>query len=127
MSNEATKIAQAQLKNALAHFTGSETFTRHGLMPSIIMTEGVVFLAQTAGAHWLTDIVVSYQTQEKVRAEEFQVWKLVWNGKGGCVVTMSDGNTDDAIIRQDVEFTDFPLPTITLWLENNTLMLPSER
>jgi hypothetical protein len=30
-------------------------------------------------------------------------------------------------VEQKIEYTDFPLPEITLYLENNTLMLPSER
>lgn len=43
----------------LAQFHGSATCTHHAVVPSLLLTEGVVFMAQTAGAHWLTDVVAS--------------------------------------------------------------------
>ncbi|MFC7738341.1 DUF6876 family protein [Roseomonas sp. GCM10028921] len=43
----------------MSQFTGSQTFTRHGIARSVLMTEGVMLLAEKAGAHWLTDIIVS--------------------------------------------------------------------
>ena len=43
---------------------------------------------------------------------------------------MKDGNSDAAMITQAVEYTDFPLNDITLWLVRDdqhwVLMLPSE-
>jgi hypothetical protein len=35
-----------ELLAQLAHFTGSSTFVRHGLVRTMIMTEGVAFLAE---------------------------------------------------------------------------------
>jgi hypothetical protein len=37
------------------------------------MTESGVFLAKTANAFWLTDLIASHQLNPRVRAEEFQV------------------------------------------------------
>ena len=109
----------------LAQFTGTETWFRHGLMPKITYTEGVQYLAEQAGAYWLIDKVATLQLDKKVRTEEFQVWKLkVANDKASLVC--EDGN-DNVVYREKIEFTDFPLDEITLWFENNVIMLPSER
>ena len=48
-----------ELQAQLAHFTGSETFTRHALVSSVLLTEGVAFLAEHAIAHWLTDAIAN--------------------------------------------------------------------
>lgn len=131
----------------LPHYTGSESFTRHSLRRSLLMTEGVTYLAETAGAYWLTDIVASYQHTPACKAQPFQVWTLLVRGNAkhspaihygpnetrlpkqfDAVVIMTDGNDDTKpIITQRIPFTDFPLSSVTLWLENNVLMLPGER
>ena len=120
-----------ELRAKLAHYTGSVTFTRHGLARSMLMTEGLVFLAEHAGAHWLTDAIASYLHDARFQREEFQVWRLsVDAATHRANLTMTDGNTQSAIITQEIEFTDFPLNEITLWLVadgvHRVLMLPTE-
>lgn len=39
----------SDLLQQLAQLTGSETLTRHSLVRRVLMTEGVVFLANAAG------------------------------------------------------------------------------
>lgn len=115
--------AALNLQEALRHFNGSETCYRGGI-PPIRFTEGVRYLAETAGAFWLIDLIASWQLDPKVRGCEFQVWSLVVTD-GRAVATCHD---DDKLIiaSQRIEFTDFPLPEIKLWLVDRTLMLPSE-
>ena len=120
-----------ELEGQLTQFTGSETFTRHGLVRAVLMTEGVAFLAETAGAHWLTDAIASYGHDARASAEPFQVWRLnVDPSTRRATLAMTDGNTDQPIITQGIDYTDFPLQEITLWLvaegEHRVLMLPSE-
>lgn len=115
----------------LAQFTGSATFTRHGLVRSLLMTEGVAFLADQAEAHWLMDVIASYQHEARARAEPFQAWSLVVDAvTRSAVLAMTDGNSSASIIRQDIEWTDFPLAEIALWCiaegDHRVLMLPSE-
>lgn len=122
---------RTDLCNQLAHFTGSETFTRHGLARGLLMTEGVVFLAEAAAAHWLTDAIASHQHDPRARSEEFQAWKLTVNpDTRQATLMMTDGNGKDAIITQLIDYTDFPLEESTLWLvasgSHRVLMLPSE-
>lgn len=122
-----TKSLHAQL----AHFTGSSKFTRHALARSMLMTEGVAFLADAAGAHWLTNAIASYQHMPRVDVEPFQTWCLkVDAATRSAVLTMTDGNSAEAIITQEIAWTDFPLDQITLWLvaegDHQVLMLPGE-
>lgn len=125
MSQTTKTLTPAELTEALEHFSGSETFTRHW-MRKFIMTEGVVFLAEHAGAHWLTDLIASMQTA-RIKQEEFQVWKLVKAlGTSRATITCDDGN-GQVLMTREIEYTDFPLDDATLWLENGTLMLPGER
>ena len=42
----------------LAQFTGSTHFYRHGLVREVLYTEGVEYVAETAGAYWLLDGVL---------------------------------------------------------------------
>jgi hypothetical protein len=41
------------------------------------------------------------------------------------LLTCEAGNVNK-VIEKTLEFTDFPLPGITLWFANNTILLPGE-
>jgi hypothetical protein len=114
-------------KTALMQFTGSESWYRHGINRTVLFTDGAKHVADHGGAYWLLDEIALAQILEcKVRAEEFQVWKLTVDlGKHSAVLTCEDGN-DRTVLSRDIGFTDFPVPEITLWFTNNTIFLPSE-
>ncbi len=119
------------LATQLAQFTGSTTFTRHGLVRYLLMTEGVAFLADRAAAHWLTDAIASYQHEALAQAEPFQAWSLMVDAATrSALLTMTEGNSPTPIIQQEIEWTDFPLSEIALWCiaerDHRVLMLPSE-
>jgi hypothetical protein len=115
-------------KDFLAHFTGSDEFYKHWL--GITYTEGVRAMAKRGGAYWLIDAIASYQPDKRIRRNPdlvaFQVWKLAVHEEGGAILTMRGDSGQPIIIKQKIEYTDFPLPEITLWVCNDTLMLPSE-
>lgn len=73
--------------------------------------------------------MVSYLTEAQAVAEPFQVWTLRVADQR-ATLTMTDGNSPKAIITQDIEYTDFPLAEITLWMIQNSnkwvLLLPGE-
>jgi hypothetical protein len=114
----------AALKEGLYRFTGTDRFHNHWTH-KLVYTDGVQWIADRAQAHWLTDAIASWQLHPEVKGEEFQSWTLRRLPEG-AVLTCDDGN-GRIVARQDIEYTDFPLPEITLWLEYGTLMLPSER
>ena len=109
----------------LLSFTGSEHWYRHPLWPSITYTDGAYYVAEAGGAYWLLDAIVSHQHDPRVRAEPFQVWILKVGEDRSAVLTCEDGD-HTCVTSQVISFTDFPLPEITLWLQNNVIFLPSE-
>jgi hypothetical protein len=117
------KILDPQL---LRQFTGSEHWYRHGLVRSILYTDGAKYVADAAGAYWLLDEIALAQKAEKaVAAEEFQVWTLTVNADRAAVLSCGDGN-GTTVFEKDIPFTDFPPEGVTLWFENSTIYLPSE-
>jgi hypothetical protein len=129
MSSTTETLTAAELRQ----FTGTENWYKYGfLSPKTTYTDGIKYLVEKAGAYWLLDVIVSHQISKKVRSEEFQVWKLRKDREGnGCMITAEDGN-DHVIAKQHVEYTDFPLPEIDLWMAvggpngGPVIMLPSE-
>ncbi len=121
----------ATLSTNLAHFTGSESIYRHWMSKSAFMTEGCMYLAENGNCLWLFDIIVSHQSNPRVRREPFQAWKLVVNEDRSAVVSVTDGNRKKPILEQLVPFTDFMLKEITIWMEGSpgqmVMMLKTER
>ncbi|MBW4622378.1 MAG: hypothetical protein KME17_23860 [Cyanosarcina radialis HA8281-LM2] len=113
--------------NALSYYTGTENYYRHPLK-QFLYTDGIKYLADTAKCYWFLDAIASYQPTLKSdpMLAEFQIWMLVVNpdltAKLRCY-----RYRNDLALQQRIEFTDFPLPEIKLYLENGVLMLPSER
>ena len=113
-------------KADLIQFTGSENWYRHSLVRDVLYTDGVRYVAETAGAYWLIDEIALAQRYEKrVAAEEFQHWKLTVKADQTATLACDDGN-GNAVYSKKIEFTDFPLEEIVFYCANNTIMLPSE-
>jgi hypothetical protein len=114
------------IRNVLACCTASENCWKifpNNDAPKI--TDGVKVMAEMCDAFWLVIAVASWQSKRKVRDEPFQVWKLVLDSNG-AVLICEDGN-DKEIVRQEIEYTDFPLPEgMTLYFTDGILLLPSE-
>ena len=113
----------------LGHYTGTENWHRY--MGRYLVTDGVKYVADNAGAYWLLDVVFSHQLTPEVRREEFQVWTLTVDlAKQTGVVVATDGGKGGRkpkeIARQEIPYTDFPRAEMVFWLEGGTLILPSE-
>jgi hypothetical protein len=93
----------------------------------ITFTDGVHFLAEKAGAYWLIDLIAPHKNR-RLSNEEFQIWTFTVNrDKPPMAVATCQADTDEPVLRrQRIEYTDFPLPAIKLWLVDGVLMLPSE-
>lgn len=123
-----------ELQANLAYFTGTTTWYRYRLGVALLgyYTDGVQYLAENAECYWLLGDIFIAQQLESVRQEPFQVWELtVIDGTG--TLTANDGNTT-TIYSQEISITDFPLPSMTLYVEWGEiedkfmpiLLLPSE-
>jgi hypothetical protein len=124
MTNAPETSRKERLLAHLAMHIGSECVFRHWSR-RLVYTEGVQCLAQEAEAYWLIDLIASYVPHPKMREQAFVVWKLTVNASRTALAVADDGNGKE-ILRQEIAFTDFPLDEITLYLTDNTLLLPTE-
>lgn len=115
-----------ELQTALAHFSGTEEYHRHWL--GLRMTDGVKFLADNAGAHWLVDAIASHQPEamRDPMLKEMQFWTLKVNADDRSAILTCERDTDDVAITQEISYTDFPLDKARIWLSNRVMMLPNE-
>jgi hypothetical protein len=92
----------------LMQFTGSENWSRHGLNPKVLFTDGAKHVAEEGGAYWLLDIIALAQRYEKrITPKRFQVWKLSVRPDNSATLTCEDGDCK-TVYRQEIEYTDFP-------------------
>lgn len=133
----------AEIENALPYFTGTGEWHRwNPMFKNYLLTDGAKYLAEKANAFWLMDTIASYYTEDHVKAEEFQVWKLEvkteidtsfislpGSTKRTAVLTCEDGN-GHVVVTQEIGYTDFPLDEIKLWCiasgDHRIILLPSE-
>ncbi|NJK95892.1 MAG: hypothetical protein HC905_14155 [Bacteroidales bacterium] len=114
------------LNNDLSGFTGTESYYRYSkLFYNYLLTDGVLHAAENYGLYWFMDVICSYQGEEKMKAEEFQVWKLKRIEDDRFKVTADDGN-GNILQFQDIEFSDFTEDEFTVYLIDKIILLPSE-
>lgn len=105
----------------LRQFTGTEHYYKHWTQ-SLVYTDGVKYLAEKAGAYWLIDLIASYR-----RKEPFQVWRLEYKEeKNQWLATMQTDSHGTVLVKQWIEYSDFPFKDFKLWLIDGVLMLPDE-
>ncbi len=123
ITTEERKEQVKELTEGLAQCIGTDYHHKHQ-MTGFKYTDGVLYLAEKAKAHWLVDAIFSY-----MRKEPFQVWELeVTEGKSHrrAELTMREDTNRPLKVHQRIGLTDFPLDNVKLWLINGVLILPSE-
>lgn len=98
---------------ALAQFIGSEIWHRHGINRNVLYTEGAKFVGDICGAYWLLDPIAIMQGDGRLKAQEFQVWKLKVHQDRSAALVCEDGN-GGAVYTVNIPFTDFPMRALTL-------------
>ena len=123
-----------ELREGLNQFYGTETWTVFSpLFPKVLLTEGALWLAESAGAYWLMDAIASYQPDalKDDSLREMQFWTLTVHECGKATL-ICERDKGDVVFTQEIEHTDFPLPEIKLWVGplgeegKYTILLPSE-
>lgn len=132
MSATAQDKAQA-VNDYRAHTIGSEDIHQHWL--GLRYTDGLNYVAETCGAHWLIDLVASHQP--KLRREPFQLWRLVrhktrtrpegWDAEAWTDSPEAEGSR--RLVLQRISYSDFPeeLSPFEFYVEYGTAMLKEER
>ncbi len=127
-------------QDQLIQFTGTDGYIRWSpLFPRMTLTDGAKFVADnggTSGAYWLMDAIASHQPKalKDERLREIQFWKLTVTEKDGrksAVLTCRADSGEKAAITQEIEYTDFDVPEIDLWVgpvdeKTYCILLPSE-
>ena len=134
--------SRAAIEAVLAQCTGSENYHYNAIAKKsgIVYTEGLRTLCLMAEAWWILDAIASHQPQcrRDPQLRQVQFWTLTVN-KDRSATLICERDQGDEAIRQNIEYTDFPLPSIRIWLEAGAAiidgtersvmvaMLPSER
>lgn len=102
-----------EILDALPNFYGTEAYHHWSpLFRNFVLTDGAKFIADECGAYWLMDVIASHFHSYK--DEEFVVAKFM-SIVGGWELVLTDGN-DHILTSQRIEFSDFPLDEITLYV-----------
>ena len=67
----------------------------------------------------MTDAVASYQTSEFKAKYDRQWWKLSVDLDTNAATLTADDGDGNILVTQEIEFTDFPLPEIKIYVEIN--------
>src|SRR5664280_1939398 len=118
-----------EIKRALREFRGTEKYYKH-LFPGkspIILTDGCNFVREHMNAYWLFDAILSYQTEKILRDVNFQIWELRQQRKDlSWLLSCRPDSDKNPLITQVLEFSDFKIEEIKIWLIGNVALLPSE-
>jgi hypothetical protein len=118
-----------QIEQGLEAFHGTLSYHRFNpLMRSVVLTDGARYLAENAKCFWLMDVIASAQLVAKVRREPFQCWTITCKESKALIVC--DDGDGKRLYTQRIGFTDFPLASAKVWLEDSgdlkVILLPSE-
>lgn len=113
-------------QESLGQFTGTEAYHSLGLttkMTKVIMSDGALHVAKEAGAFWLMDEIafaVAQVAKQNDRLAGIQFWHLQKSGTIARLLCYEDTGMKPAYVKH-IEFTDFPLDSIDLWVQPTQL------
>ena len=117
------------IREELKTFHGTSEYHKH-LFPGkspIILTDGCKFIRDQCKAYWLFDAILSYQGDHRLDGINFQIWELRQQKKDlTWLLTCREDKGKRTLINQSIEYSDFPLDYIKLWVIGKVALLPSE-
>lgn len=114
---------EATLLSELAEFTGTTRYYRSSF-GGLLVTEGVHYLRERANCYWLIDVIESYQPQHG--CVPFQLWGIDVAEDHSAVITMREDTGLEPLVRQSLEYTDFPLSQYELYCIEGVVLLKGE-
>jgi len=112
-------MTKDQIEINLRQYCGTEQYWTNDVL-CFSYTDGVKEMWEMCEAYWLLTTISSYR-----RKEQFQIWELKKTGTS-AVLTMKEDSDEPVLVRQKIEYTDFPLDEIKLYLIDGVLLLTSE-
>ena len=117
------------VRNELKQFHGTSEYHKH-LFPGkspILLTDGCKYVRDVCKANWLFDAILSYQCEPILKGVNFQVWELKQLKKDlTWQLTCREDRNKKPLIKQSIEYSDFPLDYIKIWVIDKVALLPSE-
>jgi len=115
-----------EIYEELPNFYGSYNFTRWSILTKSVLTDGALYVAESAQAYWLFDAIESH-----VRRLKLDMTQSILNVQEDNTATLEIDDMDGNIVAsQLIQYTDFPLKQIKIWSSLSehgyTHMLPSE-
>jgi hypothetical protein len=117
------------ISTIISQFHGTSEYHKH-LFPGkspILITDGCKYVRDVCNAYWLFDAILSYQCDKILRGINFQIWELKhlkvdlsWQ------LTCKEDTNKKPLIKQSIEFSDFPIDYIKIWVIDQVAILPSE-
>ena len=118
-----------KIKRDLKQFTGTESYHKH-LFPGkspLLLTDGCAYLRDACNSFWLFDCILSYQLEKVLKGVNFQLWELRQSKKDmSWLLSCSEDSGLKPLISQRIEFSDFPLDYIRIYVIQGVALLPSE-
>ena len=120
------KLTKEDFALGLKQFIGTEQYWEHKLPGAFLLrlTDGCNFVRTEAEARWLFDIIASGQYSSRISLHPFQIWNL--NKKDDH--WLLECRSDDGIQMHSrrIEYSDFPIDHIEIWVLDGIALLPSE-
>jgi hypothetical protein len=114
-----SNLTAQEFQIALENFIGSQNlYYRKTPTGRIEYTDGIYFL-QRNDCLWLIDAIASYQTQEFKAVDDRQFWKLRVDPATHTATLICDDGNGNIRVTQLIEFTDFPLSELNIYVEIN--------
>jgi hypothetical protein len=117
------------IKRQLKEFRGTESYHKH-LFPGkspILLTDGCAFIREKCEAFWLFDAILCYQLDKRLKNVPFQIWTLKQSRSDfSWLLGCAPDSGEKPLISQRIEFSDFPLESIKIWVIDGVALLPSE-
>lgn len=102
-----------ELESELGGFTGTVNYYKC-FPPGIYLTDGIKYVADRVGAHWLFSDV-SILIKGNYKTASFQVWSLDVRPDNTARLTMREDSGEPLLHDQTIEYTDFPVGTFEFW------------
>jgi len=122
-------MSEVKLKHDLKMFRGTSKYYKH-LFPGkspILLTDGTKYVRDEFSSYWLFDAILSYQDEQVLRKVNFQIWELQRLKKDlSWLLTCKEDTHMKPLISQAIEFSDFPIDYIKIWVIGSIALLPSE-
>ena len=124
--NTGNKISALDFKSNLSEFIGTFQYHTHRIGKLCInLTDGCDYVRKEAEAFWLFDAIISHQITGMINKHPFQVWRLKQQPDETWKLSCEDGDKN-VLVVQNIEYSNFPIPEITIWLVDGVALLPSE-